>query len=197
MKSSEARAQRDNDLIYHQDVPAPSALSAIQEAKLVSSLVPKGLANPIGVIGDRHQLFSQLASWGAREAISTFPTVTCNTLFKLLCIDIYNDRKQNLIKDRIVDCSQGLQDHADKCVFNVEVLYKSLLKTRYRALRKLNLPSSLEALERPIGLPPSLLRKAEEVRLEDGPARIQASIEDVERLAHQDLALLEEVQENL
>ena len=42
-----------------------------------------------------------------------------------------------------------------------------------RALRKLNLPSALEALERPIGLPPSLLRKAEEVRLEDGPARLK------------------------
>lgn len=62
-----------------------------------------------------------------------------------------------------------------------------------RALRKLNLPSALEALERPIGLPPSLLRKAEEVRLEDGPAKIEASIEDVQRLAHHDLAILEEV----
>ena len=62
-----------------------------------------------------------------------------------------------------------------------------------RALRKLNLPSALEALERPIGLPPSLLRKAEEVRLEDGPAKIEASIEDVQRLAHYDLAILEEV----
>jgi programmed cell death 6-interacting protein len=62
-----------------------------------------------------------------------------------------------------------------------------------RALRKLNLPSALEALERPVGLPPSLLRKAEEVRLEDGPAKIEASIEDVQRLAHHDLAILEEV----
>jgi programmed cell death 6-interacting protein len=57
----------------------------------------------------------------------------------------------------------------------------------------LNLPSALEALERPIGLPPSLLRKAEEVRLEDGPTRIGASIEAVKRLAHQDLAILDEV----
>lgn len=60
-------------------------------------------------------------------------------------------------------------------------------------LRKLNLPSTLEALERPIGLPPSLLRKAEEVRLEDGPAKIQAALDDVERLAEQDESILEEV----
>ena len=61
------------------------------------------------------------------------------------------------------------------------------------ALRKLNLPSSLEALERPVGLPPSLLQKAEEVRLEEGPVKIQASIEDVERLARHDVVILEEV----
>jgi programmed cell death 6-interacting protein len=62
-----------------------------------------------------------------------------------------------------------------------------------RMLHSLNLPSSLEALERPIGLPPSLLKKAEEVRREEGPRSIESSIEDVQRLAHQDVALLNEV----
>ncbi|PPQ95240.1 hypothetical protein CVT26_014931 [Gymnopilus dilepis] len=157
VKKSEARAQRDNDLIYHQDVPSPSALAPIQETRLVSSNIPKGLSNPESVIGSKHPLFSQLAGWGAREAIN-----------------IYNHRKQNLIQESIVDFAQELRDRADQ------------------ELRKLNLPSSLEALERPIGLPPSLLQKAEEVRLEDGPAKIEASIEDVQRLAHQDLAILDE-----
>jgi len=60
-------------------------------------------------------------------------------------------------------------------------------------LRKLHLPSSLEALERPVGLPPSLVRKAEEVRLESGPAKIEASLGDVERLGRHNLATLEEV----
>lgn len=71
-----------------------------------------------------------------------------------------------------------------------------LLNALPSVLRKLNLPSSLEALERPVGLPPSLLRKAEEVRLEEGPVKIQASIEDVERLACHDIAILEEVSFN-
>ncbi|KIM39855.1 hypothetical protein M413DRAFT_19615 [Hebeloma cylindrosporum] len=157
VKNSEVRAQRDNDLIYHQDVPSPAALSNLQETKLVSATVPKGLLNSNSVIGTRHRLFSQLAGWGSREAIN-----------------IYNDRKQNLLQEKIVDVAQELQDRADE------------------ELRRLNLPSALEALERPIGLPPSLLRKAEEVRLEDGPTKIGASIEDVERLSHQDLAILEE-----
>lgn len=67
------------------------------------------------------------------------------------------------------------------------------LFTNDRALRLLNLPSALEALERPVGLPPSLLRKAEEVRLENGPVKIQVSIEDVQRLTQHDLAILDEV----
>ena len=61
-----------------------------------------------------------------------------------------------------------------------------------RTLEALNLPAALEALERPVGLPPSLLQKAEEVRAEDGPTRIEASIENVQKLAQQDMDILNE-----
>ena len=64
---------------------------------------------------------------------------------------------------------------------------------RYRTLRSLNLPSSLEALERPIGLPPSFLKKAKEVRYEQGPERIETYLEDVELLARRALTVLDEV----
>ena len=63
----------------------------------------------------------------------------------------------------------------------------------YRTLRLLNLPASLEALERPVGLPPSLLKKGEEVRMEKGPIRIGTSIEDVQKLARYNTRLLDEV----
>lgn len=66
-----------------------------------------------------------------------------------------------------------------------------------RTLRSLNLPGALEALEKPIGLPPSLLKKAEEVRLESGPEKIESSIEAVQRLAQQDLNILNEVSRSL
>ncbi|KAF8992832.1 ALIX V-shaped domain binding to HIV-domain-containing protein [Cyathus striatus] len=151
------RSERDNDLIYHQDVPAPSALQTFQPALLVSAAIPPGLTNPASVLGDLPSLFGELVGWGTREAIN-----------------IYNSRKENLIKEKISGFSRELQDRADE------------------NLRKLNLPASLEALERPIGLPPSLLRKAEEVRLENGPAKIRASIDDLERLSQQDVAILDE-----
>ncbi|KAG5647384.1 hypothetical protein DXG03_000454 [Asterophora parasitica] len=157
-----ARAERDNDLIYHKDVPASSALSPIVQTNLVSSTIPAALSDPTSLIGNARAIFGELVGWGAKEAIN-----------------IYNDRKQNLIKERIVDVSSEMQDAADE------------------ALQRLNLPSALEALERPIGLPPSLLRKAEEVRLENGPAKIEASIEDVQRLAQHDQAILDEAMDIL
>ncbi|RDB25545.1 pH-response regulator protein palA/RIM20 [Hypsizygus marmoreus] len=157
-----SRAERDNDLIYHHDVPASSALAPIPPTNLVSPTLPAGLADPASLIGSGRIIFGDLVGWGAKEAIN-----------------IYNDRKQNLIKEKIVDVSSDLQDAADT------------------ALQRLNLPSSLEALERPIGLPPSLLRKAEEVRLENGPAKIEVSIEDVQRLAQRDLAILDEAMDIL
>ena len=56
----------------------------------------------------------------------------------------------------------------------------------HRKLQELNLPTSLDMLDRPLDLPPSLLGKAQGVRSEDGPRRIHSMIEDVQKLAAQD-----------
>ena len=60
-------------------------------------------------------------------------------------------------------------------------------------MERLNLPAALDALDRPIGIPPSLVKKADEVRLESGPERVETSIRDVQTLAKNDAALLDEV----
>lgn len=62
-----------------------------------------------------------------------------------------------------------------------------------RQLQVLKLPASLDALDKPVGLPPSLLNKAEEVRLENGPERAEKSLEDVQTLARRAQAILTEV----
>ena len=62
-----------------------------------------------------------------------------------------------------------------------------------RQLQVLKLPASLDALDKPIGLPPSLLNKAEEVRLENGPERAEKLLEDVRTLARRAQAILTEV----
>jgi programmed cell death 6-interacting protein len=60
-------------------------------------------------------------------------------------------------------------------------------------LQTLKLPAALDALDKPIGLPPSLLKKAEEVRLENGPERAEKLLEDVQTLARRAQAILTEV----
>jgi len=64
----------------------------------------------------------------------------------------------------------------------------------FREFQSHNLPAALDALDKPIGLPPSLLKKAEEVRLDNGPERVEKSLEDVQMLARRATAILTEVQ---
>jgi len=79
----------------------------------------------------------------------------------------------------------GSSPDGNSCIFRNSL--------RNSILRSLNLPASLEALERPIGLPPSLLQKAEEVRLEQGPDKIEAYLDDIQRLARRAMEVLDEV----
>ncbi|THH30031.1 hypothetical protein EUX98_g4157 [Antrodiella citrinella] len=151
------RAERDNDLIYHQDVPAASSLPVLQEATMVQSLVAKALVDPKTIVQSDAVIFGELLGWGASRAI-----------------DIYKDRCQHWLREEVVDRAQRLDDIITD------------------TLRSLNLPASLEALEKPIGLPPSLLKKAEEVRVEKGPERIETSIEGVQRLAQENMNILNE-----
>ncbi|KAG0705695.1 ALIX V-shaped domain binding to HIV-domain-containing protein [Suillus ampliporus] len=85
----------------------------------------------------------------------------------------------NLLQEKFVEPSQNFNKEAD------------------RILQSLNLPLSLEALERPFGLPPSLLRKAEEIRLEQGPTKIDVYLDDVQRHSRHVLGILDEAMDIL
>ncbi|KAG6329304.1 hypothetical protein ID866_9784 [Astraeus odoratus] len=133
-----------------------SAVDAIQDVVMVKNNVPPGLLDPGTVIGSTDAiLFGDMLSWAAREGVNQPP----------IHPDRYDDNKGTLVKERVVEAATELDGEAD------------------RLLCSLNLPASLEALERPIGLPPSLLKKAEEMRLEQGPQRIEAYLADIQRLA--------------
>ncbi|KAJ3557381.1 hypothetical protein NM688_g1507 [Phlebia brevispora] len=127
LQKNHSRAERDNDLIYHEDVPSLSSLPAIVEVSMVHPLISAALSDPKTAIGDDAVIFGELVAYGARIAI-----------------EIYKDRRKNWIQEEIIDRAQRLDDVATS------------------TLRSLNLPAALEALERPVGLPPSLLKKADE-----------------------------------
>jgi programmed cell death 6-interacting protein len=107
--------------------------------------------------------------------------------------EIYNDRRNTTIKEHVKDRAQQLNDSYSQWVVEfVGYTYRVHLFNS-RELQSHNLPAALDALDKPIGLPPSLLKRAEEVRLENGPERVEKSLEDIEMLAQRAMAVLTEV----
>ncbi|EJU04879.1 BRO1-domain-containing protein [Dacryopinax primogenitus] len=155
INESTSRAERDNDLIYHQDVPAASSLPPIQARNVTAPAPIDGWKDPRRVLGS--MLFEQLMPWAVTRAIL-----------------IYQERKKEWLEDQIV-----LKD-------------EELEQTATRTLQELNLPAALDALERPTGLPPSLLGKAEEVRKAGGVKRVQALFADVVKLGGSNSKLLDD-----
>lgn len=60
-------------------------------------------------------------------------------------------------------------------------------------LQSLNLPGSLQALEKPLGLPAGLVAHAQEIRQEDGFNRLHRLMDDVVKLKASDRAMYNEV----
>lgn len=87
---------------------------------------------------------------------------------------IYEERKNRLVNSTIIDELEGLTN-----------------KLR-DLLQSLNLPGSLQALEKPLGLPLSLTSHAEEVRQQQGLHKIRRSMHDVESLKANDIATYKE-----
>jgi programmed cell death 6-interacting protein len=81
---------------------------------------------------------------------------------------IYEDRRDRLVNNSIID--------------ELEAMTSKIRDV----LKSLNLPGSLQALEKPLGLPPGLVSHAEEIRQQDGPNRLAKSIAETEKLKAND-----------
>ncbi|KAJ8606799.1 hypothetical protein MRB53_040725 [Persea americana] len=83
-------------------------------------------------------------------------------------------------------------DRRDQCI-NAIVDEFDLLSTSIRdMLRSLNLPGSLQALEKPLGIPPTLTSHAEVIRQQNGVDRVLRSVNDVKRLRDNDAKTYQE-----
>jgi programmed cell death 6-interacting protein len=84
-------------------------------------------------------------------------------------------------------------DRRDRLVNQSIIADLEAMTTKIRdVLQSLNLPGSLQALEKPLGLPPSLTSKAEELRQQDALYRIKRSLEDTTKIKTNDLAIYQE-----
>lgn len=91
-----------------------------------------------------------------------------------MAVSIYEERRDRLVNNNIIQ--------------ELEVLTERM----HEILSSLNLPGSLQALEKPLGLPGSLIQHAEEIRQTDGISRIQRSFADIDKLRSSDIAVFEE-----
>ncbi|KAI9889650.1 MAG: pH-response regulator protein palA/rim20 [Vezdaea aestivalis] len=77
---------------------------------------------------------------------------------------IYTGRRDQLVNHQVIEELESLSSQVQE------------------ALQSYGLPGSLQALERPLGIPPSHLSHAEEIRQQDGFNRLHKSLEDISKL---------------
>lgn len=87
---------------------------------------------------------------------------------------IYEERKNRLVNNSIIEEIEGLTNSL-----------RDLLAS-------LNLPGSLQALEKPLGLPPSITSHAEEIRQQDGLHKLKRSMHETSKLKANDVSLYQE-----
>lgn len=91
-----------------------------------------------------------------------------------IAASIYSDRRDRLVNESLIGELESMTD-----------------KLR-DLLTSLNLPGSLQALEKPLGLPPSLVSHAEEMRQQDGLNRLRRSVEDTAKVKSNDRSVYNE-----
>ena len=91
-----------------------------------------------------------------------------------IAASIYADRRDRIVNTNVADELEALTD-----------------KVR-DLLQSLNLPGSLQALEKPLGVPPSVVSHAEEIRQQGGIHRLRRSIRDVDTLKENDIQAFKE-----
>nr|CDP29190.1 Putative pH-response regulator protein [Podospora anserina S mat+] len=91
-----------------------------------------------------------------------------------VAVSIYEERRDRLVNNNIIAELETMTDRL------------------HEILSSLNLPGSLQALEKPLGLPGTLVQHAEEIRQADALNKLQRGFADVEKLCASDKAVFEE-----
>jgi programmed cell death 6-interacting protein len=113
-----SRAQKDNDLIYHQEIPAAASLPLIKEVGMVQSVISEALTEPKTALGNDAVIFSELLGYGAKVAIGKLELFLMYLVTFIRCLrailEIYQDRRRNWIEEEILARAQRLDDAASR-----------------------------------------------------------------------------------
>jgi programmed cell death 6-interacting protein len=87
---------------------------------------------------------------------------------------LYVDRRDRVVNTNVIDELEALTNQVRD------------------VLHSLNLPGALQALEKPLGVPPSVSSHAQEIRQQGGAHRVQRAIREIETLRENDVRSFEE-----
>ncbi|KAI7851287.1 ALIX V-shaped domain binding to HIV-domain-containing protein [Circinella umbellata] len=165
-----ARAEKDNDVIYLEAIPSPSALPAIQKSEMVKPVAPQEISDPVALMLSNERrvdtpphpviglpLFQKLVPFAVHQAAS-----------------VYVDRKERVIKEDIIARLEELS-----------AVYHS-------SIQSLNLSATLAGFEQTAGLPGPLRNQASEVRNEGGSQALYDMWEKVQQASSKNTGLLED-----
>jgi programmed cell death 6-interacting protein len=173
------RATKDNDVIYLNPVPPKSELKIIDRACMVAAKAPSQVTDAISMLGENgplgQPLFAKLVPYAVHIAAS-----------------IYSDRRDRLVNERIIGELETMTDKLREYVLAITQRFSGYYADFISLLSSLNLPGSLQALEKPLGLPPTLVAHAEEMRQQDGLHRLRRSLEDIAKVKANDKAVYNE-----
>ncbi|GAP83680.2 putative pH-response regulator protein palA rim-20 [Rosellinia necatrix] len=96
-----------------------------------------------------------------------------------LAVSIYEERRDRMVNQNIIAELETLNERI------------------HEILSSLNLPSSIQAFEKPLGLPGTLVQHAEEIRQADARNLLHRSFTDIDKLRAADMATFEEGSELL
>ncbi|CCX33096.1 Similar to pH-response regulator protein palA/RIM20; acc. no. P79020 [Pyronema omphalodes CBS 100304] len=88
-------------------------------------------------------------------------------------------------------------ERRDRLVNNTIGELESLTSRLHDLLQSLNLPGSLQALEKPLGLPPGIIAHAEEIRQQGGVEKLQQTVQDIIKLRSNDVLIFNEARDLL
>lgn len=90
-------AEKDNDMIYHQQVPPKSELKTIERANMVLARAPAQVTDAISMLGDNgplgQPLFAKLVPYSVHIAAS-----------------VYSDRRDRLVNEQIIGEMESMTD---------------------------------------------------------------------------------------
>ncbi|KAI9489347.1 ALIX V-shaped domain binding to HIV-domain-containing protein [Zychaea mexicana] len=165
-----ARAEKDNDVIYLEAVPSPSALPAIQKSEMVKPVAPPEISDPVALMLSNERradapphpviglpLFQKLVPFAVHQAAS-----------------VYVDRKERVIKEDIIARLEELS-----------AVYHS-------SVQSLNLSATLAGFEQTAGLPGPLRNQAAEVRNEGGSQVLYEMWDKVQQASSKNMGILED-----